>query len=113
MLNRQLAPVAFYSNLLGAAERRYNTYEKECLAIVFGCEKASSYLEHKRLELHCDNLALCWIFRNVKDIGRLDRWIVRLVPFKLRIHHAKGTDNVVADSSQMFERRALTDQEDG
>ena len=56
-VNRQLPPVAFYSNLLGAAEMRYRTYEKECLAIVFGCERARSYLEHKRLELHCDNLA--------------------------------------------------------
>jgi len=57
--NGQLAPVAFYSKLLGPTERRYSTYEKECLAIVFGCERARSYLEHKEFELYCDNLALC------------------------------------------------------
>jgi hypothetical protein len=39
-VNEQLAPVAFYSKLLGPAERQYSTYEKECLAIVFGCERA-------------------------------------------------------------------------
>jgi len=77
---------------------RYNTYEKECLAIVFGCAKVRSYLEHKRFESHCDNLALCWVFHNVKDIGMLGRWILRLVPFKFRVHHAKGTDYMVADS---------------
>jgi len=112
-VNGQLAPVAFYSKLLGAAERRYSTYEKECLAIVFGCERARSYLEHKEFELHCDNLALCWLFRNVKDVGRLGRWILRLAPFKFKVHHTKGTENVVADSlSWMLEGQDVTDQEE-
>ena len=107
-VNGQLAPLTFYSKLLGPAERRYSTYEKECLAVVFGCERARSYLEHKEFELHCDNLALCWFFRNVKDVGRLGRWILRLAPFKLRV------DNVVADSlSRMFEGHEVTDQEEG
>ena len=68
-VNGELAPVAYYSRLLSLAERRYSTYEKECLAVVFGCEKARTYLEHKEFELHCNNLALCWLFRNVKKVG--------------------------------------------
>jgi hypothetical protein len=112
-VNGQLAPVAFYSKLLGTAERRYSIYEKECLAVVFGCERARTYLEHKEFELHCDNLALCWLFRNVKDMGRLGRWILRLAPFKFKVHHTKGVDNVVADSSRMFEGHEVTDQEEG
>ena len=112
-VNGQLAPVAFYSKLLGAAERRYSTYEKECLAIVFGCERARSYLEHKEFELHCDNLVLCWLFRNVKNVGRLGRWILRLAPFKFKVHHTKGTENLVADSlSRMFEWQDVTHQEE-
>lgn len=66
-VNEQIAPVAFYGKLLRPAERRYSTYEKECLVIVFGCERTRSYLEHTEFELYCDNLALCWLFRNVKD----------------------------------------------
>jgi hypothetical protein len=112
-VNEQPEPVVFYSKLLGAADRRYSTYEKECLAIVFGCERARSYLEHKEFELHCDNLTLCWLFHNVKDVGRLGRWILRLAPFKFKVHHTRGTDNVVADSSQMFEGREVTDQKKG
>jgi len=113
-VNGQLAPVAFYSKFLGVAERRYSTYEKEFLAIVFGCERARSYLEHKQFELQCDNLALCWLFRNVKDVGRLGRWILRLARFKFKVHHTRGTDNVVADSLyRMFEGREVTDQEEG
>jgi len=66
------------------------------------------------LELYCDNLALCWLFRNVKDVGRLGRWILRLAPFKFKVHHTKGVDIVVADSlSWMFEGKEVTDQEEG
>ena len=81
---------------------------------MFGCERARSYLEHKKFELHCDNLALCWLFRNVKYVGRLGRWILRSAPFKFRVHHTKGTNNVVAYSlSRMFEGREVTDREEG
>jgi len=33
-------------------ERIYSTYEKEYIAVLFGCEKCRSYLEHKEFELH-------------------------------------------------------------
>ena len=100
----ELAPISYHSRLLTPVERRYSTYERECLAVVFGCEKCGVYLEHKEFELHCDNLALCWLLRKVKDIGRLGRWILRLAPFKFRVRHTRGVDNVVADAlSRMFE----------
>jgi hypothetical protein len=68
-VNGVLAPISYYSRLLGAPERKYSTYEKECLAVLFGCERCRSYLEHKEFELHCDNLALCWLLRRVGDVG--------------------------------------------
>jgi len=83
-VGQDLAPISYYSRLLSAAERNYSTYEKECLAVLFGYEKCRNYLEHKEFELHCDNLALCWLFKRVKDIGRLGRWVLRLAPFKFR-----------------------------
>jgi hypothetical protein len=54
-VGKHLAPVSYYSRLLSAAERRYSTYERECLAVLFGCERCRSYLEHKEFELQCDN----------------------------------------------------------
>jgi len=102
-VNGVLAPIAYHSRVLTAAERRYSTYEKECLAVLFGCEKCRSYIEHKEFMLHCDNLALCWLLRKTKDVGRLGRWILRLAPFKFKVQHSHGRNNVVADAlSRMF-----------
>jgi hypothetical protein len=85
-----------------------STYERECLDVIFGCEKCRPYLEHKEFELQCDNLALCWLLRKVKDIGRLGRWILRLAPYKFRVKHTRGSENVVADAlSRMFEETPM------
>jgi hypothetical protein len=102
-----LAPNAYYSHLLSTTERVYSNYEKECLAVLFGCDKCRSYLEHKEFELHCDNLALCWLLKRVKEIGRLGRWVLRLTLFKFRVKHSRGVDKVVADAlSRIFEGKA-------
>ena len=99
-----LVPISYQSRVLSVAERKYSTYEKECLAVLFGCEKCQVYLEHKQFELQCDNLALCWLLKRVKDVGQLGRWILRLSPFKFKVTHTRGADNVVADAlSRMFE----------
>jgi hypothetical protein len=103
-VNGALAPIGYYSRVLTQAKKKYSTYEKECLAILFGCEKCRAYLEHKQFELLCDNSALCWLLKRVKDVGCLGRWILRLAPFKFKIRHSRGVDNVVADAlSRMFE----------
>jgi len=98
-----LVPVSYHSRVLPLAERKYSVYE-ECLAVLFGCEKNRAYLEQKQFELNCDNLALCWLLKRVKDVGRLGRWLLRLSPFKFKVRHTRGVDNVVADAlSRMFE----------
>ena len=90
--------------MLSPAERNYTIYEKECLAVLFGCEKCRPYLEHTEFELHCDNLALCWLLKRVKEVGRIGRWVLRLTPFKFRVVHTKGSDSLVADAlSRVFE----------
>jgi len=103
-VGERLAPISFYSRLLSPAERNYTIYEKECLAVLFGCEKCRPYLEHTEFELHCVNLALCWLLKRVKEVGCIGRWVLRLAPFKFRVVHTKGSDNLVVDAlSRVFE----------
>jgi hypothetical protein len=107
-----LAPISFHSKFLPPRQRRYSTYEKECLAVLFGCEKCGEYLEHKEFQIQCDNLAFCWLLRNVKDVGRFGCWILRLAHYKFRVVHTKGVDNVVADAlSRMFDNTAADESE--
>ena len=76
--------------------------------MTFVCERCRSYLEHKEFEFQCVNLALCWLLKRFKDIGQLGRWILRLAPFKFRVKHTRGRDNVVADAlSRMLEGTAV------
>jgi hypothetical protein len=45
----KLAPIAFFSRLLSPSENKYSIYDKECLAVVLGCENFRTFLEHKEL----------------------------------------------------------------
>jgi hypothetical protein len=92
-----LAPIAFTSHLLNPVERKYSIHEKECLAVVWGCERFRVYLEHKEFILHTDNQALSWLLKHVKELGHIGRWILRLAPYKFKVVHIPGKSNVVAD----------------
>jgi hypothetical protein len=101
----ELAPIASSSRLLSAAEQKYSTYEKECLAVVWGCEKFRVYLEHKKFTLYTDNQALSWLLKQVRELGRIGRWILRLATFKFTVVHVPGKTNVVADCpTRQFEK---------
>ena len=97
MIGEDLVPIAYSSLLLSAVERRYSIHERECLAVIYGCEKYRSYLEHKEFSLFTDNQALAWLLRHAKELGRIGRWVLRLAPFKFRVSHISGKANVVAD----------------
>ena len=65
------------------------------------CYLAAKYAEftwNVEFELNCDNLALCWLLKRVKEIGRLGRWVLCLAPFTFRVKHTCECDNVVADA---------------
>ncbi|PNF41459.1 hypothetical protein B7P43_G13385 [Cryptotermes secundus] len=105
-----LAPIAFAGRLLSGTKRKYLTYEKECLAAVWGCERFRVYLEHKQFVLHTDNQALSWLLKQVRELGRLGRWILRLASFKFTIVHVSGKANVVADCLTCQFEKSTSDQ---
>jgi hypothetical protein len=67
-----LPPIAFASRLLTTANRKYSIHEKECLAVVWGCERFRVYLEHKEFALHTHNQALSGLLKHVKVLGCIE-----------------------------------------
>jgi hypothetical protein len=97
-------PIAFASRTLTQQERKFSTYELECLAVLFGLEKFRGYVEHVEFDLETDNQALMWCLSHTRQLGRIARWTVRLSAFKFCIHHIRGTQNVIADAlSRMYD----------
>jgi hypothetical protein len=95
-MNGALAHISYYSRLLTEAETKYSIYEHECLAVLFGCERCRSYLKQE-FELHATTW-LCVGCCAVKDENRLTRCILRFAPFKFKVKHTRGVDNVVTDA---------------
>ena len=84
------------SRSLSDVERRYSTTEKESLSIVWGLEKFEHYLIGlENFTLESDHKALEYIFNNPrsKPPARIERWTLRLQPFRFTLQHRPGIGN--------------------
>lgn len=93
-------PVAFASRTLSAVEQRYAQIEKECLAIVFGCQKFSQYITRReKVTVESDHKPLQSIFK--KSLlcvpSRLQRMMLRLQRYNLEVVYKPGKQMFVAD----------------
>ena len=62
-------------------EKRYDSNEQECLAVIWALRKFRHYLEDGNFTLRTDNRALTWL-DNIKDgKGKLHRWAMYLRAF--------------------------------
>ena len=78
---QQGQPIAFASRALSKTEQAYAQIEKECLAIVFGCERFKQYLlGRSMINVESDHKPLEVIFKKslLKAPKRLQRMLLRL-----------------------------------
>ena len=87
--------IAYASRSLSDVERRYSQLEKECLAMVYGCEKFHVYVYGREFLIDTDAKALAYIFNNPvrKTPVRIERWSLRLMPYNFKIRHRPGIGN--------------------
>ncbi|KAK3732352.1 hypothetical protein QZH41_004326 [Actinostola sp. cb2023] len=94
-------PVAYASRALTSAETRYAQFEKELLAIVFACEKFESYIYGRDLvTVETDHKPLESIILKPLHAApqRLQRMLLRLQKYRLRLRYTKGKEMFLADT---------------
>jgi len=94
-------PVAFASRTLTQTERGYCQIEKECLAIVFACERFYQCIfGRESINVQSDHKPLQSIFTKPWTAApkRLQGMLLRLQKFNLNISYKRGVEIFLADT---------------
>ena len=87
-------PVPYASRTLTAVERRYSQTEREALAVVWGCERFHLYLYGTTFDIYTDHKPLEIIYSPTsKPPARIERWGLRLQPYKFSVKYSPGIGN--------------------
>ncbi|CAM6127310.1 unnamed protein product [Calypogeia fissa] len=89
--------VAFASRSNNAAESRYSSYERECLAVVWAVAHFRCYLFGTPFTLVTDHQPLKWLMESSKLTGKLARWALILQEYDFQVVHRAGVANLDAD----------------
>ena len=94
--------IAYYSRLLTMAERKYATYEKECLGMVESVQRFKVYL-HKHFKIFTDHHSLRSIMSWKNPKPRIQRWLEILSMYSFTAYYRAGCQNLNADAlSRVF-----------
>lgn len=93
-------PIAYASRSLTDSEKRYAPIERELCAILYAIEKFHYYTYGKLTCVNTDHKPLVSIFK--KDINkvssRLQRMLLRLMKYELKVSYVPGKELFVADA---------------
>ena len=89
-------PIWYASRSLNEQEVKYDTRDKEAIAIMFGLEKFRPYFYPGHVTVMTDHSNLRWLMAHQQK-GRLARWQFMLQAFDFTINYVKGENNPVAD----------------
>ena len=92
----KLGPVAFMSARFSAQQARYNTTERECLAIVLAFTKFEDLLRFSDVRVETDHRNL--VFMQDSSNPRVRRWCSFLSSFDFTVDYIPGEENVIADA---------------
>jgi hypothetical protein len=107
-------PVAFRSQSMIDAERNYEIYDKEMLAIIRALEDWRHYLEGlpQSFDIISDHRNLEY-WRTTQNLTRRQaRWSLYLSRFDFRLTHKPGTTNTQADPLSRISTHLMTDADD-
>ncbi|GJX83545.1 RNA-directed DNA polymerase [Tanacetum coccineum] len=91
-------PIAFFSEKLNDARRKYSTYDKEFYAIVRSLDTWRHYLLSNEFVLFYDHETLKFINGQHKLKSRHAKWMEFIQDFSFIVRHKVGSNNQVADA---------------
>ena len=92
-----ITPIAFFSEKLNEAKRKYSTYDKELYVINRALSHQSHYLLPKEFVLYSDHEALKYLSTQHKLSAQHANWVEFLQAFQFVFKHKCGQLNTVAD----------------
>ena len=106
-LRQEKGVVAFASRTLTDTESRYANIEREMLAVVFGVEHFKNYIYGKPFVVESDHKPLEMIvLKNLHKVPiRLQRMILKLQPFDMKIVYVPGKDIPVPDALSRLKKQ--------
>ena len=97
-LPQQGQPIAFGSRSLSKREQQYAQIEKECLAIVFACERFNQYL-HGRDCVTVDTDHKLIFTKAIYNAPKcLQRMLMQLQKYHLKVRYCPGSKMFIADT---------------
>ena len=93
-------PVAYASKSLNATEQNYAQIEKELFAILFGCRRFHQYIYGRKITVESDHKPLESIATKALAAAppRLQRMLLQLQKYDIKIIHVPGKNIPVADT---------------
>ena len=98
ILSQEGKPIAFFSEKLSDARRKYSTYDREFYAIYRTLYHWSQYLLYKHFVLYSDHEALKFINHQHKLNRGHATWIDFLQAYNFTIKHKAGVQNIMSDA---------------
>ena len=90
--------IAYGGRSLNKHERNYSVHELEALAVVAAVTHFHIYLYGRKFTIYSDNSAVTWLYKQKTPMGRIARWIFKLMEYDFEIVYRPGRLNGNADS---------------
>lgn len=98
VLSQEGKLVAFFSEKLNEAKRKYSTYDLELYEMVQALKKWRNYLLPKKFIVYTNNHALNFLNQQEKLNHKHMKWVEHLQSYTFTIKHKKGQANKVEDA---------------
>jgi transposase InsO family protein len=94
----EMHPVAYYSQTMSSAQRRYSVFDREFLAIILAVRHFRHHLLGAYFTLRTDHRPLIFLPSMKDPWGRRGRWISELQEYHFRFEYVPGAQNTMADA---------------